>query len=161
MFLSNTRLSEVCVLFWAKLWLAQARGSRLSETTWCGHCFMLTQARQTSQSVAEGLAWARVPCLSEFMRITMFVCACVCSFGYFFLSIGSICMWCGVWAWRTKSNRGLGCAWWLDTWWACNWLSSRRLLIGEESLVWWLHVSGARWTRNWYVPIGYYWARSS
>jgi len=36
----------------------------------------------------------------------------------------------------------------LDTWWAWNWLSSRRLLMGEESLVWWLHVSGARWARN-------------
>jgi len=67
---------------------------------------------------------------------------------------------CGVWAWRTKSNRGLGCAWWLDAWWAWNRLSSRRLLMGEESLVWWLHASGARWTRNCYVPIGYYWARS-
>ena len=87
------------------------------------------------------------------------MCLCVW-FGCFILSIGCICMWCGVWAWRTKSNRGLGCAWWLDTWWAWNWLSSRRLLMGEESWVWWLHVSGARLGRNCYIPVGYYWARS-
>ena len=66
----------------------------------------------------------------------------------------------GVWAWRTKSNRGLGCAWWRDAWWAWNWLSSRRLLMGEESLVWWLHASDARWARNSYVPVRCYLVRS-
>ena len=154
------RLGEVCVLFWAKVWLAQARGSRLSEMMcWCC-CFKLALARWASLSEAEGLAWARVPSLSEFMRNSILMYACVWWFGCFIVIIGCICMWCGVWAWRTKSNRGLGCAWWLDTWWAWNLLSSRRLLMGEESLVWWLHVSGARWARNCDVPIGYYWAKS-
>jgi len=31
---------------------------------------------------------------------------------------------------------------------------ARRLLLGEGSLVWWLHVSGARWARNYEVPVG-------
>ena len=83
----------VCVI-WAMVWLAQARGSCLSEITWCSHCFKLAQARRTSLSEAEGLAWARVLGLSEFMRI-VHVCVCLCVwFGYFTLSIGSICMWC-------------------------------------------------------------------
>jgi len=78
MFLSKPRLGEVCVLFWAKVWLAQARESRLSEITWCGHCFKLAQARWASLSEAEGLAWASVPSLSDFMRVNMFTCAFLC-----------------------------------------------------------------------------------
>jgi len=69
-------LGEVCVI-WTMVWLAQARGSRLSEITWWCYYIMLAQARWTSLSEAEGLAWARVPGLSEFMWITMFVCLCV------------------------------------------------------------------------------------
>ena len=65
--LLNSRLGEVWNWFWAKVWLAQARGSRLSEITWCGCCFKLAQARWVSLSEAESLAWARVPSLSEFM----------------------------------------------------------------------------------------------
>jgi len=33
--------------------------------------------------------------------------------------------------------------------------------MGEESLVWWLHATDARWARNIFIPVGYYWARSS
>ena len=56
--------------------LAQARGARLSETTWCSHCFMLAQARWTSLSEADGFAWARVPGLSENIVGSMsFVCS--------------------------------------------------------------------------------------
>jgi len=47
----------------------------LSEITWRNHSFKLAQARWTSLSEAKGLAWARVPGLSEFIRIAMFVCA--------------------------------------------------------------------------------------
>jgi len=58
--------------------LAQARESRLSEITCNCGCFKLAQARRTSLSEAEGLAWARGPSLSEFMRIIVFLCACEC-----------------------------------------------------------------------------------
>ncbi|QCD96424.1 hypothetical protein DEO72_LG6g1127 [Vigna unguiculata] len=58
-----------------EVWLAQARGSRQSKITWRSHCFKLAQARWTSLSKANGLIWVRVPGLSEFMRIAMFVCA--------------------------------------------------------------------------------------
>ena len=67
-----------CVLFWVRVWLTPARGSRLSEITWWCYCFKLAQARWASLSETEGLAWARVPGLSEFMRIAMLcVLACV------------------------------------------------------------------------------------
>jgi len=55
--------------------LARAKRARLSEITWRSHYFKLAQVRWTSLSEAEGLTWARVPGLCEFMRITMFVCA--------------------------------------------------------------------------------------
>jgi len=44
---------------------------------------------------------------------------------------------------------------WLNAWWVWNWLSSRRLLLGKESLVWWLHALDTRWARNCDVPVGY------
>ena len=126
---------------WATWGLAEARRARLSEMTRYSHCYMLAQARWASLSETETLAWANWYGLSKNGTES-----CVCAlFGLEGLSLIG----------------GLGCAWWLDTWWAWNWLSSRRLLMGEKSLVWWLHVSSARWARNCYVPVGYYWARSS
>jgi len=47
--------------------LARANRARLSEITWGSPCCKLTQARWTSLSEAESLAWARGPGLSEFM----------------------------------------------------------------------------------------------
>jgi len=122
------------------------------------HCYTLAQVRWASLSEIEVLAWANWHGLSE-NGAESCVCALFGLFACYFLKELYACV-CGVWAWRTKSNRGLGCAWWLDAWWAWNWLSSRRLLMDEESLVWWLHASGARWSRNCYVPVGYYWAGS-
>jgi len=59
----NLRLGEEIRVF-ERMGLAQARGARLSETTWCNHCFMLAQASWTSLSEADDLAWARVSGLS-------------------------------------------------------------------------------------------------
>jgi len=49
--------------------------ARLSEIMCRNHCFKLTQARWTSLSETDGLAWARAPGLSKSIADSMsFVC---------------------------------------------------------------------------------------
>ena len=52
-------------------------------------------------------------------RGVMFICV-VCTVTYYFLKYRNYVHVFVVLAWRTKSNRGLGCAWWWDAWWAWN-----------------------------------------
>ena len=45
----------------------------LSEMKWYSHCSTLAQARWVSLSEADGLAWAKIPGLSENDALSMFV----------------------------------------------------------------------------------------
>ena len=81
-FSSNPRPGEVCVVLSEGVTRPGERISPKRDNVMIC-CFKLAQARWISLSEAEGLAWARVPGLSEFMRISMFVCACVCDLATF------------------------------------------------------------------------------
>ena len=73
---TNPRLGEEIWVF-ERMRSRSGKMAHLSEKRWCNHCFMLTQARWTSLSDPDGLAWARVLGLSELLRISMLACACV------------------------------------------------------------------------------------
>ena len=88
--------------------------------------------RWTSLSEAEGLAWARVPGLSKFMRFPMFVCACMCGLATFSYVKGVYA--CGV-VFRLKGLSPIG--------------------VWDVFDSWTHDGHGTGW-----VPVGYQWARS-
>jgi len=123
---------------------------------------MLAQARWTSLSEADGLAWVIVPGLNELLRIAMFVCALWAGLFIYFPNYKKVyaCV-CGVWTWWTKSIGfwdvlGMGREWEVcDRWTACGtWTisSPEVLLLGwmSEGVHFTLNL-GMLWPREFIV----------
>jgi len=103
---SSSRRGIVCLGEWGS-----RSGEKVSPKREIGvsHCLTLAQARKSSLSETDALAWAKIPSLSENSEE---LCVHVLfEFVYFYNSeIIYMCLWC--WAWRTKSiGSGMCLAW--------------------------------------------------